>query len=224
MSKLILFYSPGACSLACHVALLEWGVAFEARRVMLAKGEHREPDFLALNPRARVPLLIIDGQPVRENSGLLTWIGQQCGLYPPAGTLEAAICGEWLGWLTSTVHIAFALIWRGERFAQDQALHAALRQQGYDCVGEHFGEIEAALAQTPHAVSDQFSVVDCNLLPLYRWGHRIGLDMSKYPAWTAHTQKSLLRSSVRAAFAAEGIKIDDKLPLPEGVTPPPPHR
>ena len=215
--SLALYYSPGACSLASHAALREWGAPFEARRVTLAKGEHRTPEYMALNPRARVPLLIIDGKPVSENSAILTWIGLQSGLYPASGTYEAAKCGEWLGWLTSTVHIAFALIWRGERFAHDSALHPAIRQRGYDWTGVHFREIETALAQSPHVLGDALSVADFNLLPFYRWGGRIGLDMSAYPNWSAHTARMLERQSVRDAIAVEEISLYDTLPLPEGV-------
>ncbi len=221
MANLIFYYSPGACSLASHAALHEWGKPFEARRVMLAQGEHLQPTFLELNPRARVPLLSIDGELIRENAGILTWIGQQAGLYPAVGTIEAAKCAEWLAWLTSAVHISFAMIWRGERFATDPSLHPAIRQRGYDWVGEQFGEIDDALARGPYLQGDTLSVADFSLLPFYRWGSRIGLDMSPYPNWNAHAARMLERASVRQALEAEGIGLYDKLPLPEGVTPPP---
>jgi glutathione S-transferase len=217
---LALYYSPGACSLASHAALREWGAPFDLRRVAIAKGENLQPDYLSLNPRGRVPLLIVDGKPVRENSAILTWIGQQCGLYPRVGTYEAAKCGELLGWLTSGVHISFALIWRGERFAHDKSLFSALRQRGYDWVGEQFAEIDDALTATPFALGDEFSVADCNLLPFYRWGGRVGLDMSAYPAWSDWAARVLERPAVRDALGAEEISLFDTLPLPEGVTPP----
>lgn len=220
MTNLVLYYSPGACSLGSHVALREWGIPFEARRVTIAKGEHLQPGYLSLNPRARVPVLMIDGERVRENSNILTWIGLQAGLYPAAGSLEAAKCGEWLAWLTSTVHISFALIWRGERFTYDKDQHPKLRQRGYDLVGEHFAEIDAALTGKTFAVGRAYTVADCNLLPFYRWGGRIGLDMSAYPAWGAHAAQLLERPAVRDTLAAEEISIYDTLPLPEGVTPP----
>jgi len=217
MPHLVLYYSPGACSLAAHVALREWGVPFEARRVTIAKAEHQTPEYLALNPRGRVPTLVVDGKPVTELSGLLTWIGMQSRLYPTPGSYEAAKCGEWLGWMTSVVHIAFALIWRGERFVEDKALHPALRQRGYDLVGDYFDDIDKALAGSDFVVGDRFTVADCNVLPFYRWGGRIGLDMNAYPNWKAHTLRMLERPSVQAALAEEGIDVHDTLPLPEGV-------
>jgi glutathione S-transferase len=219
MTKIALYYSPGACSLASHVALREWGVPFEARRVVLAKGEHLQPEYMSLNPHARVPLLMLDERPIRENSAILTWIGQQSGLYPKDGTYDAAVCGQWLGWLTSAVHISFAMIWRGERFAHDKALHPAIRQRGYDWVGEQFAEIDDTLASTPYVLGADYSIADCNLLPFYRWGGRIGLDMSTYPAWSAWAERVSTRPAVRQTLEVEDIKLTDTLPLPDGVIP-----
>ena len=220
MPKLALYYSPGACSLAAHAALHEWGVPFEARRVIVAKGEHLLPEYISLNPHARVPLLMIDERPIRESSGILTWIGQQSGLYPADGTFEAAKCGQWLGWLTSAVHISFAMIWRGERFTHDKALFPAIRQRGYDWIGQQFAEIEDTLAATPYVLGAAYSVADCNLLPFYRWGGRVGLDMSAYPAWSAWVARVSQRPAVKATLAAEEISLQDTLPLPDGVIPP----
>lgn len=220
MPELALYYSPGACSLAAHVALLEWGVPFDLRRAAIIKGEHQTPEYLALNPRGRVPLLIVDGQPIRENSAILTWVGQQCGLCPKPGTLEAAKCAEWLSWLTSGVHISFAMIWRGERFAHDKARHPEIRQRGYDWVGEQFAEIEAHFARSKFAVGDSYTVADINLLPFFRWGGRIGLDMKRYPAWSEWAGRMLERAAVRDACAAEEISLHDALPLPDGVIAP----
>ncbi len=220
MAQLALYYSPGACSLAAHIALREWGVPFEARRIVVAKGEHRTADYLALNPHARVPLMMIDEHPIRENSGILTWIGRQSGLYPADGSLAAARCGQWLGWLTSSVHISFAMIWRGERLTHEEALYPAIRQRGYDWVGKQFEEIEDTLAAHPYALGAEYSVADCNLAPFYRWGGRIGLDMSGYPAWSAWANRVGERPAVQAALAVEEIGLGDVLPLPEGVSPP----
>lgn len=71
MGALVLYYSPGACSLAAHIALREAALPFELRRVMISKGEHLAPEYLAVNPRGRVPTLVIDGVPVTERSAIL---------------------------------------------------------------------------------------------------------------------------------------------------------
>ena len=204
----ILYYSPGACSQAVHIILHELGRPFEARRVVVAEGEHLRPDYLAINPRGRVPTLVVNGRPIGEVSGLLTWLGQQGdGLFPPAGTVAAASCGEWLAWLTSGVHTSFAMIWRGERFSHDPALHPAIRARGFDWLDDQFAEIDGHLAGRDW-VLDDYGVVDANLLPFYRWGLKVGYDMrARFPAWTAHTERMLLRPAVIRTLQAEGLSF-----------------
>lgn len=207
--QLALYYSPGACSLGAHIVLRELAIPFEPRRVTIAKGEHLAPEYLAVNPRGRVPTLVIDGQAVRELSGILTWLAHRAGkLFPPVGTLESARCSEWLAWLTSSVHISFALLWRGQRFIDEPAAYPALEVRGRAALTEQFAEIERALTNHEYVVGGQYSVVDANLLPLYRWGSRVGFAMRRdYPAWTAHTQRLLARPAVREAVEAEGIDM-----------------
>jgi glutathione S-transferase len=202
-----LYYSPGACSLAAHIVLHELARPFETVRTPVAEGAHLRPEYLRLNPHGRVPTLVVDDQPIRELSGILTWLGQQGGLFPPAGAVAAAKCSEWLGWLTSAVHISFALLWRGERFLETRELHPQLQERGFRWIDEQFGEIEQALTGRDWLL-DAYSVADANLLPFYRWGQRVGYDMrAAYPAWTAHTEGLLDRPAVQRAVQAEGIEI-----------------
>lgn len=207
MTKLSFYYSPGACSLASHILLHETGEPFTAHRVTLAKGEHLLPDFLAINPRARVPALRIGEEVVTENAAILAWLGDRCGLLPPAGSLDRIRALEWLAWLTSTVHIGFAQVWRGARFSDDTSQHDAIRRSGIATIARHFAEIEARIAGE-HALASGYSVVDANLLPFYRWGSRVGFDMrARFPRWTAHTERMLDRPAVQATIAAEEIEM-----------------
>ncbi len=203
-----LYYSPGACSLAAHIVLREMGVPFDLKRVTLANAENRTPEFLVLNPMGRVPVLFVEGQPITELSGILTWLGQQSGLFPPAGTLNAIRCSEWLAWLTSSVHIAFAQIWRSERFSADLDTHDGLRAHGLATLAEQFASIEKRLSGKTYALGEMYSVVDPNLLVFYRLGGRVGLDMRREcPVWTLHVEHMLERPEVLAAIAEEGIEI-----------------
>jgi glutathione S-transferase len=209
---LTLCYSPGACSLAAHIALREAGHPFALKRIALAAGEHQQADYLGINPRGRIPTLVIDGNPIRELSGILTWIGQRDGrLYPAKGTIEAAKCAEWLAWLASSVHVTFAMIWRGERFANGEHLHRALRRHGLGLLRDQFNEIENDLQGKMYILGDIYSVVDPNLLVFYRWGWRMGFDMhNRYPAWSAHTARLLLRPAVEEALRVEGLSMEIK--------------
>jgi glutathione S-transferase len=208
-SALALYYSPGACSLAAHIALREAGLRFELRRTAIAQGEHLRPEYLAVNPRGRIPTLVIRGTPVTELSAILGWIASRSrGLMPPRGTLEVLQCAEWLAWFTSAVHISFALIWRGARFLDDADLHPLLRNKGLATLRQQLGEIEARLAAHDYLVADRYSVADCNALVFYRWASRVGFDVrSAFPAWTRHAERLLERPAVRAALQVEDIEI-----------------
>lgn len=204
-----LYYSPGACSFAAHIVLRELGMSFELEWVTLANGEHKKSEFLAINPHARVPVLVVEGQPVTELSAILTWLGQQGGdLFPKVGTLAAFRCSEWLAWLTSAVHISFAQIWRGERFTGIAEHMPGIEAQGRAALTVQLAEIEDKLTDQSFALGDVYSVVDPNLLVFYRLGGRIGLDMrALYPIWTAHSERLLQRPAVAASVAEEGIEI-----------------
>lgn len=207
--SLTLYYSPGACSLAAHIALREAALPFEARRVLIAEAEHLAPEYLAVNPRGRIPTLVIDGTPVTELSAILGWIADRSpGLAPPRGTLAAAQCAEWLGWFTSGVHISFALVWRGSRFLERTELHPELKATGLATLRHQFADIEMRLAAHDYLVGGRYTVADANALVFYRWVGRIGFDQrGDYPAWTQHAERLLQRPAVRAAVAAEGIEI-----------------
>jgi glutathione S-transferase len=204
-----LFYSPGACSFAPHIVLHELGRPFEVERVVIANGDQLKPQYIKINPRGRLPTLLVDGVAIRENSAILTWLGQQAtDLFPPVGSILAARASEWLAWLTSAVHISFMLIWRAPRFSDDTAHHAAIRARGLATLAEQFGEIEAALSKARYTLGDSYSVVDANLMPFYRWGSRVGFNMrTRFPTWTAHTERMLERDAVRRTVAVEGIDM-----------------
>ncbi len=204
-----LFYSPGACSLASHIVLHELGRPFDVERVVIANGDHLKPAYLKINPRGRIPALLVDDVVITETVAILTWLGQQGpGLLPRVGSIQAASATAWLTWLTSSVHISFALVWRGHRFTDDATQHAAIRARGLSMLAEQLQEIEDALKGSRYILGESYSVVDANLLHFYRWGSRVGFAMrSRFPNWTNHTERMLDRGAVRRAIAAEGIEM-----------------
>ena len=205
---MILYYSPGACSFAPHVALEEAGANFEAQRVVLAEGEHRSPEYLAINPRARVPALD-DGQGIiTENVAILNFIGAVYGAdgsVPVADPHRAARCNELLSWFASSVHIAFAQLWRAERFTDDEGVHGAIQEGGRTNLRRYFDEIEA-LCGDGWLVPGGFTAADTYLTIFLRWGLRIGEAMSNYPRWAALVARSLERPAVKKTVAAEGLE------------------
>ncbi|HEY0835222.1 MAG TPA: glutathione S-transferase N-terminal domain-containing protein [Azospirillum sp.] len=206
---LTLYYSPGACSLASHIALEETGAPFEARPVILAKGEQRTPEYMAINPRARVPALRVDGGEVlTENPAILTHLARR---FPEAGLLPAdplaeARCLSLMAFLSSTVHPAFAHIFRPERFADDTAAHPAIKETGRRVFFDCLKEIDGLLAGKEW-VQGSYTVCDPYLLVFYWWGMRIELPVAELANYTAHKQRMLARPAVRRAIEREGIPL-----------------
>jgi glutathione S-transferase len=202
---MILYYSPGACSLVPHIALEEAAAKFTAQRVVLADGAHRTPEYLKINPHARVPALDVDGQIITENVAILNYLAQRFGAVgsvPLAVPLAAARTNELLGWFASTVHIAFAQIWRPERFTADTDVYPTIIAGGHDALRAHFAEIEGLLG-TGWAVEGHFTAADSYLLAFFRWGRRIGHDMSAFPRWTALVERIVERPAVQRALATD---------------------
>jgi glutathione S-transferase len=209
-----LYYSPGACSLVPHIALEEAGAAFEPVRVMLAEGEHLRPDFLAINPHARVPALATEAGLVTENVAILNYIADlfgASGSVPRGDPDAAARCNELLGWFSSSVHISFAQIWRAGRFSRDEAVHDAIIAGGRENFAAQFDEIEA-LCGADWLVPGAFSAADSYALIFFRWGKRIDADMTHYPRWAELCARILARPAVQRAIGREGLLVENFQP------------
>jgi len=209
-----LFYSPGACSLVTHIALEEAGADFEPVKVVLAQGEHLTPEYLAINPHARVPALVNSHGIVTENIAILNLIAdifEAPGSVPRDDPFAAARTNELLGWFASSVHISFAQIWRGERFTDDQSLWPAIKEGGLNALEKQFAEIEEKSGDG-WLVQGHFTAADSYALTFFRWGRRIGMDMSRFPAWAGLNKQVLERPAVKAALDREGLKMEEFLP------------
>jgi glutathione S-transferase len=206
-----LYYSPGACSLAPHIVLEELGIAYDSVLVSLKDGEHRKSDFLKVNPKGQVPALNVDGKVLTECPAILTYLGggfADRGLWPKE-TWKQAEAISLMSWLSSSVHIAVACVWRAGRFSNDPATHPSIQATGRETIEKLYAEIDKLLTGRTFAMGGQYSVVDPYLLVFYRWGNRLGIPMKdKYPVWAKHAQRVFSRPTVKRVFEAEDIELD----------------
>ena len=209
-----LFYSPGACSMVTHIALEESGAEFEPVRVTLAQAEHLKPEYLDINPHARVPALATGHGVVTENIAILNLIADlfgKDGSVPRDDPYAAARCNELLGWFASTVHISFAQIWRAARFTRDESIHPAIVAGGRENLESQFAEIEA-LSGEGWLAAGRFTAADAYALTFFRWGRRISMDMAVFPRWAAHLERLLERPAVQRVLEREGLKPEEFQP------------
>jgi glutathione S-transferase len=208
-----LYHSPGACSLVPHIALEEAGADYEPVPIVLAKGEQLTPDFLAINPHARVPALGTDQGVITENVAVLNFIADQFrgeGSVPRGDAFAAAKCNELLAWFATNVHIGFAQVWRASRFSSDESLWPGIEAGGRASLARQFAEIES-LAGDGWLVAGHFTGADGYALTFFRWGKRIGHDMTVYPRWRALAERALQRPAVRRTVELEGFDPDSFL-------------
>jgi glutathione S-transferase len=205
-----LYYAPGACSFASHIALEEAGLDYETQRINTSAGEQRSPEYLKINPRGRVPTLVVDGNVLTENVGILTYIA---GGYPRAGlwprdTWHQAKAVSTMAWLSNTVHPAYAHIVRASRYTPDetaqQAIAAHAKTMFFDCLKE----VDGLLEGRQWAIGDHFTVVDGYLLVFYRWGNRSRMDVKSLPNYTKLAQRVMARPAVKQVMQDEGITLD----------------
>lgn len=202
-----LYYAPGSCSLAAHLVLEEIGKPFDTVRLDLGRGEHRRPEYLAINPHGRVPTLKVGAFILTECPAILHYLDRthpDAMLLPEDPAAEARALSL-MSWLASSVHVSFNQVFRGERFSAEADAHAGIAARGRDAVRGHFDEIEALLRPEQFALGRRYSVLDAYLLVFWRWGPGIGLDMEAWPRFGALARCIAARPASQRVFAREGI-------------------
>jgi glutathione S-transferase len=200
------YFAPGTCSLAVHIALEEAGAPFQAVRVDLAQGQQRTPDYLKLNPKGRVPMLLTAQGALTETPALLLYVAQsfpQAGLAPLSDPFALARLQAFNSYLCSTVHVAHAHGKRGSRWvdAQDSAAIEAMRRHVPASYGDCFELIERELLQGPWAMGEAYSIADAYLFTLAGWLESDGVDPARFPKVLAHRQRMAQRPAVQRALA-----------------------
>jgi glutathione S-transferase len=205
-----LYYSPGACSLASHIAIEEVGIPYETQRVNLAQGEQRQPEYLKVNPRGRVPALQLGEHILTENVGILTYLG---GGYPdakiwPQKTWDQAKLVSSMAWLSNTVHPAYGHYVRTERYVDDESCKQAVKDKGLASFRGYLEEIDRLLTGQKWCIANQYTVIDGYLLVFYRWANRAKLPVKELRNYTALVDRVLSRPAVHKVMADEGITME----------------
>lgn len=200
-----LYYSPGASSLAPHIALREAGRVFDIERVDLRA--HRTAggtDFLTINPKGDVPALQLDGPQslvLTENAAILQYIADlvpNSGLAPPGGTFSRYHLQEWLAFIGTHIEPQFTPLFHPDTPALTQE-----RARGQ--ISERFAYIAGVLVDRACLMGETFTVADCYLFTLLRWCERFGLDLHLWANLDEYFVRISERPSVHGALAAEGL-------------------
>lgn len=208
MPNLKLYFFPGTCARVQLIALEETNAPFETQLVVFPRGEHKQPDYLKLNPKGKVPTLLIDGQPLTETMAIIGYLGRvfpQAELMPNGGSpLEHALWWADLAWLNSTVHPLVT----GIVLPQVYCGHPEGRKQTWlqvqQLIKPHLAIAEQRLSKQAWMLGERWSAVDAYLY--WVWDQILlgGFDGSAYPRLADHALRSQARPAVQRALKREG--------------------
>lgn len=200
-----LYYAPGACSLAPHIALREAELRFDLERVDLET--HRTAsgsDFALVNPKGYVPALQLHGPGsaiLTEAAVVLQYIADlapDAELAPAAGTVVRYQLQAWLNFFASELHKQF-----GPLFDARTPAGVAERQRGK--IGDRLRYVQDALSDRGFLMGEVFTVADAYLFVMLQWSGMHGIDVALYPILDDYAGRIARRPAVELALAAEGL-------------------
>jgi len=198
-----LYYSPGACSLASHIALYETGLPFEIDRLikttkMTVGGEN----FMQINPKGYVPAIKLDdGNILTECAVVLQYIADQkpaSGLAPRTGTMERYRLQEWLTFISSEIHKSFSPMFNKDASEE-------VKSYARNMLGKRLVHAETQLANKPYLLGDHFTVADAYFFVVMNWSNIVGFDLAPFPRIKEYMARIAAHPAVHAAMKAEGL-------------------
>ncbi|MBM3548097.1 MAG: glutathione S-transferase family protein [Alphaproteobacteria bacterium] len=206
MPKLTFFFGPGACSLVPHITLEEGGIPFEPKPVALRKGQQRTPEYTALNPKGKVPMLLVDGRPLTENVAIAYYLAKtfpEAKLLPLGDTEAEAHALSLLAWCASGVHPRMSPFFGPQRFCDLPDSADSVKKLAGEDTAKNFPLIEKQLTGKQWALGDQWSIIDAYFFVFWRWANFLKIDVSAYPNYAKHAERMAERPAVKRALARE---------------------
>ncbi len=198
-----LYYSPGACSQAVHIALHEAGLDHNSEAVDLrAKRTETGADYWAINPKGSVPALDLgNGELLTENAAILQYLGDLSGdpaLLPPVGELRRYRVLEWLNFIATELHKGFGPLWNPNASVETKL---AAR----DLLAKKFDYAEQKLGAGPFLMGEPLTIADPYLFVMLGWTGLHGIDLGHWPGLVAFTERMRGRPAVDIVLRAEGL-------------------
>jgi glutathione S-transferase len=197
-----LYYAPGACSLAAHIALQESALPFELARVDLRKHEvGSATDYYTINPKGYVPVLELDdGQRLTEVAVILQYIAdRKPGTLAPAfGSMSRYRLMEWLNFIATEIHKGLGPLWK-------PTTPDAYKAIVLDAVGARFDYVVNALGTNPYLTGDTFTIADAYLFTIVNWHNFLEFDIGRWPALQRFQERVAARPQVKKALEDEHL-------------------
>lgn len=209
MAELVLYHLPGACSRVTMTALEQVGADYADRAVDLRRGEQRGPEYLAVNPRGKIPALLVNDRLLRENAAILMWLGEtfpEAGLFPPATSpWDKARQISDLLWVSSGWHPYV----RANKvpFMWTTGDVEPVRARGRELLGGVVQQLEDHLADRPWWYGDRWSIIDTYLWWAYTNAEFGGFSIAAFPQVQAHRERNEALPQLQRGLAREASSV-----------------
>jgi glutathione S-transferase len=203
---LTLYYAPHTCSLATHIALEDAGARYTLKRIDFERAQQKSPDYLAINPKARVPALVTPRGVLTETPAMLAFVAQSfpgARLAPLDDPFDFAEVQAVNSYLCSTLHVAHAHRMRGTRWADEPEAIAAMQRKVPQSVGDCYDYIERHVLRGPWVMGEAYTIADPYLFTIAQGLESDGVDPARVPRVVAHRARMRERQSVAKAVAEE---------------------
>ena len=203
-----LYFAPGTCALATHIALAEAGADYTAERIDFKTNQQQSPEYLAINPKGRVPALVTDRGVLTENVAMLAYIAQsfpKAKLAPLDDPFAFAQVQAINSYLSSTVHVAHSHKGRGYRWATEESSFADMKKTLTKSMGAVFALLEQKMLKGPWMMGETYTICDPYLFTLTGWLEGDGVDIATLPKVADHFKRMKDRPAVQKALAEEKV-------------------
>jgi glutathione S-transferase len=200
------YYAPGTCALASHIALEEAGADYTAERLDFKSNQQQSPDYLKINAKGRVPALVTDKGVITETPAILAYIAQtfpKAKLAPIDDPFAFAQVQSFNTYLCATVHVAHAHKGRGYRWATDETSFADMKRMVPRSMAGAFELIEKGMLKGPWVMGEQYTICDPYLFTIALWLEGDGVDLAALPKVADHRNRMSDRPAVKKVLADE---------------------
>ncbi len=197
-----LYHSPGACSDATFISLLEAGADFDVKIINIKLNEQSNPDYAALNPKKKIPFLVVDGRGLSENIAMQTWIAET---FPeakllPSDNWEHKQALSYMGWFGSGIHQHITRHFKPAKFCSNEEAHSDIKAKSKAMYMEQLALIDAELSGKTWFF-DHYTACDSYFFWIYERALRESFDLSVFEHCTAHNKRMHARENVQKMLA-----------------------
>lgn len=204
-----LYYKAGACSLAPHIALAELGLNYQVESVDLAtKITESGTNFLDINPKGSVPVLLNDQEVLTETAVILQFLADkkpEALLMPKPGTFERYRAQEWLNFISSEIHKTLGMLFVTDRIMQTDSGKSELKEVLKRLMVPKLNYLSKNLGSNNYLMGTQFTVADAYLFTVLGWTKYVGVDLSEWKNLVDYLSRVAARPAVQQALKEEGL-------------------